>query len=168
MSLETGPLKGRYPLKNEIGIALPEDFLTSFEGSTLYDSARLFVRRVDNDTGIPFLKPDEYERAKDVLPFSFLAAFEQTIVSPTTERIYLRGKNYYLNFQETSGDNQHTEAELAFYNVKQSIGTDLKLLPLLRGVSGRARTLEERMVVGSLLDLCKNHLLILLQVFMKA
>lgn len=158
---EKGPLNGNYLLKNTGGVALPEEFLTSFEGSEFYDSARMFVRRVDNDTGIPFLLYPEYECAKSVLPAEFLPAFEKLIISPDTERVYLRGINYYLNFHEFVSSATQTEAQQAFGLVKQSIETDLKLLALLRDVSGSACTLEERMVVGSFLDLCKHHFLIL-------
>ena len=91
-------LEGNYPLQIRNRLVKPEEFLELFENKRYYEDVRKFIRRVDNDTGIPFLKKDEYIKARRIIPKPLLQIYESGIISIKGERVYLRGENYYLNY----------------------------------------------------------------------
>jgi len=157
---ETGVLEGNYMLKDEFGSPVaPEYFITIFKNTPFYEDVRKFARRVDNDTGIPFLTKKEYNASKKIFPKEMIEYVENTVFSQKNEIIYLRNKSYYLNLNEETSDNL-SKAEFACDLLQDSLSLDLSFCPLIDESADKATSLEERMLVGSLLDLYKNHLLI--------
>ncbi len=159
---ESRLLEGKYPLKDSFGNpASPELFLGIFKNKYYYEDVKKFVRRVDNDTGIPFLLKDEYRIAKEILPKDFQYFYEQEgFTSVGGDRIYLRGNRYYLNYQEIPLGVE-SKSTHSFNRLKNSLAEDIEICDFILNLPNKNRSLEERMVLGSLLDLYKNHLLVL-------
>ncbi len=162
MEIETGILDGKYKLKDEFGTSVPpEYFLDLFKDKPFYRDVKKFVRRVDNDTGIPFLIREEYEIAKRVLPEDLLGVYEnEGFISQIQNKVYLRGKRYYINYQEKDEKDERSGAEFALELLRTSIREDIDFNKVINYSVEKSRTLEERMVVGSLLDLYRDHLMI--------
>jgi len=159
---EQGFLEGEYPLKlGDRSPVEPEVFLGLFESKDFYQNARKFVRRVDNDTGIPFLTREEYEVAKHVIPVEIRSYFERNIASVHPDRVYLRGKDYFLNFRERDTEDKRSPGHFGFDLLYESLESDTKLGIVAQSVSQGTQGIDERLVVGSLLDLYKNHLMVL-------
>lgn len=132
-------------------------------GNQYYSDVRKFVRRIDNDLGIPFLIRDEYETAKKILSDKFINIFENSrIIALSEKKVFLRGERYYLNNNQKLLHTDKTEfSSAALSLLEDSLKQDLAFGPDISNSAEKAKTLEERMVVGSLLDLYRNHLLIL-------
>jgi len=161
--MEKGLLKGKYFLKSASGRPVsPEYFLDSFKGKPFYEDVCKFVRRVDNDTGIPFLTKNEFKRAVKFLPKAILPIYEaEGFVSSCANRVYLRGRRYFLNYQDKGGADKRSQAEFALDLLRTSIFSDIDLHSIINYSVENAKNLEERMVAGSFLDLYKNHLMVL-------
>lgn len=158
---EKGILDGKYSLKIGNKNAEPEEFLSIFQNTHYYNDIRKFVRRVDNDTGIPYLKIKEYEKAKKIIPSKILNYFEEGTISYFNNKVYLRGKNYYLNYRQKKEDNKKPYSFFALQLLQNNIETILELRTIINTEINKSQTLEERMIIGSLLDLYKNHTMIL-------
>ena len=155
-------LEGNYPLQIRNRLVKPEEFLELFENKRYYEDVRKFIRRVDNDTGIPFLKKDEYIKARRIIPKPLLQIYESGIISIKGERVYLRGENYYLNYNRKLANIIESKFSLkALELLEDSLKKDLVLAYNTLDILNKAKTIDSRMIVGSLIDLYKNHLMIL-------
>jgi hypothetical protein len=160
---ERGLLEGKYSLKIGIKPVEPEVFLGLVEGKDYYQDIRKFVRRVDNDTGIPFLTKEEYMASRRILPLRLRVEHDNKgIISAYKDRIYLRGRRYYLNYNPILGTFSNQDFSInAFHLLKESLINSIDRYHEFLGIAPIAVTIDERMILSSYLDQYKNHLLVL-------
>ena len=142
-------LEEMFPLRNS-----PEHYLQLLkqERPEWYQDAISLVQHIAI-TGIPFLENKEFQEIKSTVPAS-LYEFYNSFVTPHKNKIYLRGKRYYISISDIAVD-----SEMALEQLKENINRIVPLMPTIFDLCDKSRNIQERLFLGLPLDHLKHYLL---------